>query len=204
MTWGTIGIVLRGAGWPAIAGFTACAGAVGGFSVVLLHLSVGLPLLATAFALLAAASAYALEEPASVIVDVTPTSPARHTAIRAAALIVPLVGGLVLVGAIALRNAALSTTGLGLALAGNLLLGFAVAVVARSWTGEPGVWAASMAALMLIAPVMIGPVARWVHTVPNPSSSAAGLSSDVVWAIAAAACGVAIVGALRRDRSSWA
>jgi hypothetical protein len=41
------------------------------------------------FALLAATAAFALDEPASLVVDVTPTGAFRRTAVRALALLVP-------------------------------------------------------------------------------------------------------------------
>ncbi len=50
-------------------------------------------LLPICFALLAAAAAFTLDEPASLVVDVTPTGPARRTQIRAVALLAPLAAG---------------------------------------------------------------------------------------------------------------
>ena len=74
------------------------------------------------FALLAAAAAFTLDEPASLVVDVTPTGPARRTQIRALALLAPLAAGALVLLAAALRGLALPWTGAGLALAGNVLL----------------------------------------------------------------------------------
>ena len=45
----------------------------------------GTVLLTIAFTLLAAAAAFALDEPASQVVDVTPTGPLRCTGVRAVA-----------------------------------------------------------------------------------------------------------------------
>ena len=44
-------------------------------------------------ALLAAAAAFTLDEPASLVVDMTPTGPIRRTTIRALALLAPLAAG---------------------------------------------------------------------------------------------------------------
>ena len=84
-------------------------------------------LLPICFALLAAAAAFTLDEPASLVVDVTPTGPVRRTQIRALALLAPLAAGALVMLAAAMRGLALPWTSAGLALAGNVLLGFAAA-----------------------------------------------------------------------------
>ena len=91
-------------------------------------------LLPVCFALLAAAAAFTLDEPASLVVDATPTGPVRRTQIRAVALLAPLAGALVMLAAV--RGLALPWAAAGLALAGNVLLGFAAACVVRTRTAE--------------------------------------------------------------------
>jgi len=201
MTVGTIAILLRSVGWAAIAGFTICACAVGACGVVLVHDFVGPPLLATAFVLLAAASAFALEEPASEVVDVAPAGPAAQTAARAVALTVPLCGGLTLILATALRAPTFRTPDMGLALVGNVLIGFAIASMARLRTGEPGVLASSAAAFVLIVPSVYGPLSRRIHTFPIASPTSNGLSSNTWWWLAGAASLLAITIAVRSDRA---
>jgi hypothetical protein len=93
--------------------------------------------------------------------------------------------------AAALRGQALPWAATGLALAGNVLLGFAVACVARTRTGEPGPAAGTAVVLVLMAPGLVPQVARWVRTFPAPG--AGGPSSDPVWWIVLAGCVVAIV-----------
>jgi hypothetical protein len=126
-------------------------------------------LLPVCFVLLAAAAAFTLDEPASLVVDVTPTGPVRRTRIR---------------------SLALPWAGAGLALAGNVLLGFAVACVLRTRTGEPGAAAGTAVVLVLMAPSLVPQVARWVRTFPAPG--AGGPSSDPVWWTVLAVCAVAI------------
>ena len=123
-------------------------------------------LLPVCFALLAAAAASSLDEPASLVVDVTPTGPARRTQIRALALLAPLTAGALVLLAAALRGLALPWSSAGLALAGNVLLGFAAACVARTRTGEPGATAGLAVVLVLMAPSLMPQVARWVRTFP--------------------------------------
>jgi len=89
---------------------------------------------------------------ASPVVDVTPTGPVRRTEIRAVALLAPLAAGALVMLAAALRGQALPWAAAGLALAGNVLAGFAVACVLRTRTGEPGAVAGTAVVLVLMAP----------------------------------------------------
>ncbi len=182
-----IGPVLRAGAWPAVVGISGVAVVAGGCGDAFpAGATVLLPI---CFALLAAAAAFTLDEPASQVVDVTPTGPVRRTGIRAVALLAPLaVGALVLLGAAA-RGLALPWAATGLALAGNVLLGFAAACVARTRTGEPGSTVGAAVVLVLMAPSLVPQIARWVRTFPAPG---AGPSSDHVWWIVLTVCAVAI------------
>jgi hypothetical protein len=154
------------------------------------------------FALLAAAAAFTLDEPASAVVDVTPTGRARRTGIRAVALLAPLTAGALVILAAALRGLALPWAAAGLALAGNVLLGFAAACVARTRTGEPGAAAGTAVVLVLMAPSLVPQVARWVRTFPAPGAD--GPSSDPVWWTVLAVCAVAIAISVRgRGLPRW-
>jgi hypothetical protein len=183
------GAVLRAGAWQAVA-------VVSGVAVVVGGCGAAFPVAATAlfpicFALLAAAAAFTLDEPASLVVDVTPTGPARRTRIRAVALLAPVAAGALVILAAALRGLALPWAAVGLALVGNVLLGFAAACVIRTRTGEPGPAAGTAVVLVLMAPSFLPQVARWVRTFPAPS--AGGQSSDPVWWTALVVCVVAIV-----------
>ena len=140
--------------------------------------------------MLAAAAAFTLDEPASLIVDVTPTGPVRRTTIRAVALLLPLAAGALVMLAAAMRGLALPWAAAWLALAGNVLLGFAAACVARTRTGEPGAAAGTAVVLVLMAPSLVPQVARWVRTFPAPG--AGGPSADTLWWTVLAVCVVAI------------
>ena len=182
------GPVLRAGAWPAVAGVSGVAVVVGGCGAA--FPAAATMLLPVCFALLAGAAAFTLDEPASLIVDVTPTGPARRTQIRAVALLAPLAAGALVLLAAALRGLTLPWTGAGLALAGNVLLGFAAACVVRTRTGEPGATAGTAVVLVLMAPSLVPQIARWVRTFPAPG--AGGPSSDPVWWVVLAACVVAI------------
>ena len=171
------GAVLRAGAWPAVAGLSGVAAVAGGCGVLFPAATTVLFLIC--FALLAAAAAFTLDEPASLVVDVTPTGPARRTTIRAVALLAPLAAGTLVLLAAAVRGQALPWAGAGLALAGHLLFGFAVACVARTRTGEPGPAAGTAVVLVLMAPSFVPQAARWVRTFPAPG--AGGPSSDPVW-----------------------
>ena len=106
------------------------------------------------------------------------------------ALLVPLAAGALVMLAAAIRGLTLPWAATGLALAGNVLLGFAAACVARTRTGEPGAAAGTAVVLVLMAPALVPHVARWVRTFPAPG--AGGPSSDTVWWTVLAACAAAI------------
>jgi hypothetical protein len=159
-------------------------------------------LLPVCFTLLAAAAAFTLDEPASLVVDVTPTGPVRRTQIRAVALLAPLAAGALVLLATAARGLALPWAAAGLALAGNVMLGFAAACVARTRTGEPGAVAGTAVVLVLMAPALEPHAARWVRTFPAPG--AGGPSSDTVWWTVLAVCAVAIAVSLGgRNLPPW-
>jgi hypothetical protein len=188
--------VLRAGAWPAVAGVSGLAVVVGGCGAA--FPAAATVLLPLCFVLLAAAAAFTLDEPASLVVDVTPTGPVRRTQLRAVALLAPLAAGALVLLAAALRGQALPWAAIGLALAGNVLFGFAVACVLRTRTGEPGAVAGTAVVLVLMAPSLVPQVARWVRTFP---ASGGGLSSNAVWWTVLVVCAVAIAvsaGGLRR------
>ena len=180
--------MLRAGAWRAVAGISGVAVVVGGCGVA--FPATGTVLLTIAFTLLAAAAAFALDEPAYQVVDVTPTGPVRRTGIRALALLAPITAGAVLMLAGAQRGLTLPWAATGLALGGNVVLGFAVASVARTRTGEPGAAASVAVALILMAPSFVPAVARRVSTFPT--SGGAGLSSNTVWWTVLALCIAAV------------
>ena len=181
------GLMLRAGAWPAVVLLSGVAAVVGGFGTAVPAATTLLPV---CFALLAAAAAFTLDEPASMIVDVTPTGPGRRVAIRALTLLVPLAAGVLVMLAAATWGLALPWPATGLALAGNVLLGFTVACVARTRTGEPGAAAGGAVVLVLMAPILVPPVARWIRTFP--AAGAGEPSSDHVWWTVLAVCVVAI------------
>lgn len=78
-----------------------------------------------------------------------------------------------------MRGLALPWGSTALALAGNVLLGFAVAAVGRTRTGEPGAAASAAVVLILILPGIVPLVSHWMRTFP--ASGGDGLPSDTVW-----------------------
>ncbi len=182
------GAVLRAGAWAEVAGLSGVAVVVGGCGAA--FPAAATALLPICFALLAAAAAFTLDEPASLIVDVTPTTPARRTTIRATALLAPLTAGALVMLAATMRGLVLPWAATGLALAGNILLGFAAACVARTRTGEPGAAAGTAVVLALMTPALVPQVARWVRTFPAPGAD--GSSPDTVWWTVLAVCVVAI------------
>jgi hypothetical protein len=76
----------------------------------------------------------------------------------------------------------------GLALAGNVLPGFAAACVARTRTAEPGLVAGAAVVLVLMMPASYRR-SRWIRTFPAPGTGRP--SSDPAWWIVLAVCVVA-------------
>jgi hypothetical protein len=83
-----------------------------------------------------------------------------------------------------------------LTLAGNVLLGFAIACVARQRTGEPGPLAAAVVAAVLIVPGLLPPVTRWVHTFPAATPNPHGLPATACWWLISGVCAVAVAASL--------
>ena len=191
-------VELRAVAWPVVGGISAVAATAGACGVAWRG---GAPaLLPISFALLAAAAAFLLDEPASEVVDVTPTGPGRRTAVRALALLVPLGVGAGLVLSFARRQTRPSWPELGLALAGNVLLVFAIACVARRRTGEPGPVAASAVVGALIVPGLLPPVARWVHTFPASAPYPYGPPATACWWVISGVCAAAVAASLASPR----
>jgi hypothetical protein len=105
-------------------------------------------------------------------------------------LLAPLTTGALVMLAAAMRGLALPWAAAGLALAGNVLLGFAAACVVRTRTGEPGAAADIAVVLVLMAPRLVPQAARWVRTFPVPGAD--GPSSDPLWWSVLAVCVLAI------------
>ena len=128
------GAVLRAGAWPAVAGISGAAVVVGGCGAA--FPAAATVLLPICFTLLAAAAAFTLDEPASLVVDVTPTGPVRRTGIRAVALLAPLAAGTLVLLAAALRGQALPWASAGLALARQRAVSDSPR---RAWSGRgPG------------------------------------------------------------------
>jgi drug/metabolite transporter (DMT)-like permease len=106
------------------------------------------------------------------------------------ALLAPLTAGALVLLTAAIGGLALPWAAAGLALAGNVLLGFTAACVARTRTAEPGAAAGTAVVLVLMAPSLVPQIARWVRTFPAPG--AGGPSSDPVWWTVLTVCVVAI------------
>jgi hypothetical protein len=113
-------------------------------------------------------------------------------------LALPLTVGLALILAGSLRGDVAPVPDVTVALAGNLLLGFAIASVLRRSVGEPGAVASVIVILVVIAPALCHSLQHWIQTFPAGSSTARGLPSDAVWSIVAALSVVAICASTSR------
>jgi hypothetical protein len=105
-------------------------------------------------------------------------------------LLAPLAAGALVMLAAATRGVTLPWASIGLALVGNVALGFTAACVMRTRTGEPGATAGTAVVLTLMAPSLLPQVARQVHTFPAAGNH--GPSSDPLWWTVLALCMVTI------------
>lgn len=190
-----IGAVLRSGPWRAIVGLSAVAAVVGGAAAAVPKVSA--LLLPVCYALLGAAAALALDEPAALVVDVTPTSAARRAALRSLALPLPLAVGVV-TGLAVVSETDLPRSATGLALIGTVMLGFSLACVARTRTGEPGAIASVAVGALVMTPALVPRLPSWLRTFPSAESPTQ--PSNTLWSIALVVCACLIAGSLT-DRS---
>jgi hypothetical protein len=118
-------------------------------------------------------SRFTLDEPASLVVDVTPTGPVRRTGIRAVALLAPLAAGALVMLAAALRGLAL-----------------------------PWAAAGTAVVLVLMAPSLVPVVARWVRTFPVPGAGGPS-PDPLWWTVLAVCVAAIAISAGGRDLPRW-
>jgi hypothetical protein len=188
-------VLLRAAPWPAIAGISGASLVSGVGSLFLPRPGLGPVVLTVALALLAAAGAFTLDEAAVEVVDVTPLGRPRYTAVRAVTLILPGGAGLAVVLAAAGQDAGWPVGLIGLAAAGNVLLGFALASVGRRHVGQPGPATASAIVLVLVTLSLFRPFTRYVAAAGDGEPAAV-----VSWAVVAGVSAAVVVAAARADR----
>ncbi len=155
-------------------------------------LSFGPTLFAAGFAVLAAAAAFVLDEPAAEAVDAGPTTMRERALARGLALGLPAGLGLLAVGGVELRAPAVPATGLALEVLGCVVLGVTVAAVLRA-TGfaTPGDAAASGVALALLACARLEPFRTWVLMFPSDPDAVWG-RTVLLWAGLMALCAAAL------------
>lgn len=146
--------------------------------------------------LLAAATAYLLDEAASEAVAATPTTLRARSAGRLVfAVVVWALGALGLV-ALAMRSGTAARVGVIAQVTGCILLAVAASAALRRRTAEPGeaVAAALVGAVLCLA--VANPLARWVDLFPTEPGQRWG-GSLAVWSVIAVACVVTTVRATR-------
>jgi hypothetical protein len=157
-------------------------------------------LLMVCSALLAAGTAFVLDEPAHAVADVT-ASRERQVRVRARVLAIPAaVAGLLI---------AISPHGhpapasLLLAFSGALLLAFTIARCLRETSGLPGAAAATISIAVGIFPGMLGSFSP-IQTFPGADAARTALGSNSWWTISDLACGACAVLLSRRVHANFA
>jgi len=186
--------MLRGVPWPSVGGAVLAGGVLLVLAVASAGSAQGETFLAFGFALLAAATAFVLDEPAAAAVDAAPRTLGVRSGVRLAAAAVPLGVGASAVP-LMLRHAALPASGLLLELVGCLLLSIAGAAILRRAQPTPGDLVASLVGVGVIGLALVEPFARWV-TLFHWSASGEGRAS-LVWGALCTGCIASVLWATR-------
>lgn len=183
-------VLLAAAPWPALTGLSGAAGALAGVGL-LVGGPAGLRVLQLGAVVVGGSAACALDEPAAEVVQACPARRSSRVAARASVAAAPsLVGAVVLL----LRGASM----LGFAqLVGCWLLGFVIAVLARTRLDEPAEVAAPATVLGLMLAMFAEPVARRVVLFPSHGAAARALTT---WASVAAGCALALLAVVPERR----
>lgn len=180
---------LRGVPWPPLLSTTAAGAALLGLAATSPRGWLGLHLLGVAVALVAAAAAFALDEPAAEVVDATPYSLQRRNLTRTAVVALPVGLSTVLLGLTWLGRSPATFWRLGLQLVGVVVVGLAVTAAARRGRPTPGDLVGSVVALAVVGLTVYDPLARWVPILPLTTDWHPGRTA-AVW------CGAICVGVL--------
>jgi hypothetical protein len=152
-------------------------------------LTVGVPVLA-------AATAYLLDEAATEAVAATPTSLRVRSGSRLASAVGVLAIGAVGIAALALRSETSARLGIMLWLTGCALVAVAASATLRRRLAEPGDVVAGGLMALVLALAIAHPLDRWVDLFPMDAGQRWG-GSLVVWGAIAAVAIVAILAATR-------
>ncbi len=189
-------MTLRGVNWVAVLGATAfgaailaCCIAFAGDTPPLTYARLGL-------VALAAAAAFVLDEPAAAAVDATPTTLRRRTAVRLAAVTVPLTVWTASVLALGVRSVGTPVGHLFVEGAGVLAVTVAVAATMRgAGIIEPGEVVATAVGATILGLVLFNPPPRSVPPFPVGQGWPA---STALWCSLAVAAAILVV-AVSRD-----
>ncbi|HEY9494171.1 MAG TPA: hypothetical protein VIR15_04900 [Intrasporangium sp.] len=152
-------------------------------------LTVGVPVLA-------AATAYLLDEAATEAVAATPTSLRVRSGSRLASAVGVLAIGAVGIAALALRSETSARLGIMLWLTGCALVAVAASATLRRRLAEPGDVVAGGLMALVLALAIAHPLDRWVDLFPTDAGQRWG-GSLVVWCAIAAVAIVATLAATR-------
>ena len=152
-------------------------------------LTVGVPVLA-------AATAYLLDEAATEAVAATPTSLRVRSGSRLASAVGVLAIGAVGIAALALRSDTSARLGIMLWLTGCALVAVAASATLRRRLAEPGDVVAGGLMALVLALAIAHPLDRWVDLFPTDAGQRWG-GSLVVWCAIAAVAIVATLAATR-------
>jgi hypothetical protein len=186
-------VTLRGVPWAPVAAGSTCGAVILTGCVTIPSDGPPLGYARLALIVLAAATAFVLDEPAAAAVDATPASLRRRTTHRAAAALLPLTVWILGVLALQQQHAATPSAGLLLEGAGALSLAVALAAVLRRYgQAEPGDAVACGLGATLLGVLLLDPPPHLVPLFPNGNGWTASI---VLWGVLTlAAVGLTVIG----------
>ena len=185
-----------GVPWRPVAGLTAAGTGLLAVAAIWVTSPVAGTAVTVGVPLLAAATAYVLDEAASEAVAAAPTSLRARSRCRLAAVVVILAIGAVALAALALRSGASARLGIMLWLTGCALVAVAASAILRRRVAEPGEAVAGGVIALVLALAIAHPLDRRVDLFPTDAGQRWG-GSLVVWGSVVA---VAVIATLAGTR----
>lgn len=182
--------------WRPVAGVTAAGTGLLAVAAIWVTSPISGTALTVGVAVLAAATAYVLDEAATEAVAATPTSLRVRSRVRLAAAVLVLAIGAVALAAVALRSDTNARLGTMLWLTGCALVAVATSATLRRRVAEPGEVVAGGIIALVLALAIAHPLDRWVDLFPIDAGQRWG-GSLVVWGTVATVAAIATLVATR-------
>ena len=182
--------------WRPVAGLTAAGTGLLAVAAIWVTSPISGTALTVGVPVLAAATAYLLDEAATEAVAATPTSLRARSGSRLASAVAVLAIGAVGIAALALRSDTSARLGIMLWLTGCALVAVSASAVLRRRVAEPGEAVAGGVIGLVLVLAIVHPLDRWVDLLPTEAGQRWG-GSLLVWGAVAMVAVMVLVAATR-------